>query len=57
MRGLHARLRASGFLVPYLHTYAGTGPHGTLRIAVSAMHTPADLDELAERLGACHPTA
>ncbi len=50
LRLLHQRLRAAGILVPYLAAYPGAGPHGALRIAVTASHTTVDLDTLADHL-------
>lgn len=50
MQRLQDSLRADGVLVPYLPRYAGLGPHGALRIAALATHTPAQLQHLLDAL-------
>lgn len=50
MRKLADRLRQSGVLVPYLPRYAGLGPDGALRIAVTAAHTSEHVDHLLDTL-------
>jgi 8-amino-7-oxononanoate synthase len=50
MRRIHEGLKAAGFLVPYVAAYAGLGPHGALRFAVCALHTPEMIDGLLQAL-------
>jgi 8-amino-7-oxononanoate synthase len=50
MQRLHDSLREDGVLVPYLPRYAGLGPHGALRIAVLATHTPEQIQRLLDAL-------
>jgi len=40
MRRIHEALKVAGFIVPYISVYSGLGPHGALRFAVCALHTP-----------------
>lgn len=47
---LHRRLDAAGILVPYSASYGADDPVGTLRIALFATHTDADLDRLLDTL-------
>jgi len=46
MQRLHDELKAHGFIVPYVRSYAGSRPAGPLRIAVCAAHTEAMTDAL-----------
>ncbi len=51
MRRIQARLAEQGIAVAYVAGYGGTGPHGVLRLAVFATHTPAMIDRLLDALG------
>jgi 8-amino-7-oxononanoate synthase len=51
MRTIHARLRESGFLVPYMRAYAGIGPQGALRFAACALHTSQMIEGVVAALG------
>lgn len=50
MRAVHVSLRDQGVLVPYVTKYAGAPPQGLLRLAVSAGHTDAMLEQLLQSL-------
>ena len=50
MRRIHEELKAAGFIVPYVASYAGLGPPGALRFAVCAMHTGEMIESLLASL-------
>lgn len=51
MQRLHEELKERGFIVPYVRTYAGSGPQGQMRIAVCAAHPQAMIDALLGEFG------
>lgn len=48
MESLHEELKERGLLVPYVRNYSGSGPQGTMRIAVCAAHTNEMIDRLLQ---------